>query len=1014
MRLPATLAVLVITLLSLYYPGVSSIAGAESQAIYEGSASQPLLCYVNTGTLGGAKVSEAGTASQFIAETASFGSTIQIDTGNKTYQVTVPRGEYGSSMIVLGVADNLTYPSSGGRVSLVIDTGHEDSLTAIRIGTLSYFDGQVSGIVWFKVDLEWSDDGSKWHYSNVFYNVSLREETIESPFQVFFAKGRYVRLNVTMLWTPDSGNRATGNAYLLAFIDAVLSQCYPYTPQAVVRYRIYEYYTSVNITLNTTPTGIEDYWYRTYKVDFPVNTSLALDTVNITDAPLSIENYNLTLIIDENGNPLPYKVNGNISVVMPMISQNITLIYLKHGKHQGAEWLPPDGLIWVFDFGDAIEQTGDFQGWIGYGTYYQTDINPDITYHDLSLHTLLTQNVYVASGGWYKTNLVLPPGRYYAGANILVSYRYTSFFGGRMQLIFYFREYNGTYKSAYLLNGRYTYYDGTVEGNITADTWGNKVYFTVRSYYARQNSQTWIRWAYILGIPSTSYNITVVGKGLVQSRDTVSASGEYYAVLPWFESPMLEPLDASNQTGYLSVTAGGTESFNMSQETSLNVTLTNIEGVDPYYSPSILIAPPNSSINASVLVEAPIPASFIVPDPPLVNTSVLFLLVTPSGVFSLANTTTNSTGYTPLVSLATPPSPVNATLIVVPLAWPYVIPVYTVLYVDTVTVAFRDQVVYLAKNSNTTEPFNATYTSLGLPFTGNITFNTSSPYITVDSPATATAGQGNLTIYSGNWSGRYQVTAVNASVAGLTFPATGTLNVTVTGARIIITVSPEGPPWYVYSNLTWTVKAVYDDGSPAVGDGYIEVEKDHYQVSNNTWNGAEENVLLTEIGYDNYLRAVLTEPTGDTVSNYSLVVAIPPGGNTTGNGTYSGVELMSFTIETYQQAGLKDGLIAVFYIALALAPFYLRRYTGLFKGPAGRIIWMGILLGFTIVTMVGRAQIPVEAYIVQTNNGTTIEPVYVDNPFLKIYIAPLTIELLVIIHDVIEILIGTYRRVTGW
>ena len=256
----------------------------------------------------------------------------------------------------------------------------------------------------------------------------------------------------------------------------------------------------------------------------------------------------------------------------------------------------------------------------------------------------------------------------------------------------------------------------------------------------------------------------------------------------------------------------------------------------------------------------------------------------------------------------------------------------------------------------------------------------------------------------------------------ISFPTQGNITVIVAGARIIITVSPAGPPWYVYSNLTWVVQALYDDGSQASGNGYIVVEKDGYEVSNITWAGELITIDLPEIGYDSYLKAVLVEPTGSIVSNYSLVVAIPKVNVSVGNITINatnltsggvGVELMSFQIETYQMAALKDGVLTMLFIGLALLPYMLRRYYRFFQGPIGLLIWTTVLFGITLTTMIGRSQIPIDAYVVQTANGTTIKPVYVDNPFVKAYMAPLIIEIMVIFHNIIQLMGDIMDRMMG-
>ncbi len=366
--------IIVLLILSLSFINNVAYSNNTTPILYEGKAVQPLLCYINTGEIRGLRVERQGSAHTFLARSYKFGARITIDTGNATYRLTVPKGEYGKKMITIGIADDLYYPGSGGRISVLIDTGHDNSLTAIRIGSFSYFDGKANGIVWFRLDVEWSNDRRHWNVSNIYYNVSVEEEKINVPQSVFFARGRFVRINITMIWAPDSGNRNTANAFFVAFIDSIISMCFPFTPEAMVKYRIYEYYTEANVSLGNVVSGVEDYIAVTYRVKFPIETRMALYTVDITDARLEIDGYNLSFIIDENGNPLPFKIwdNGAISIIVPMLSQNITLIYLKNGKQHGSEWLPPDGVVWFFDFGDAIEGRGVFQGWKGYGTYYQT------------------------------------------------------------------------------------------------------------------------------------------------------------------------------------------------------------------------------------------------------------------------------------------------------------------------------------------------------------------------------------------------------------------------------------------------------------------------------------------------------------------------------------------------------------------------------------------------------------------------------------------------------------------
>ncbi len=607
----------------------------------------------------------------------------------------------------------------------------------------------------------------------------------------------------------------------------------------------------------------------------------------------------------------------------------------------------------------------------------------------------------------------MPPGNYYVGANILVDYSYFNYFYGKVDLIFFFRENDGTYRSSYLLSGRYTSFDGTVYGNITAKKWGDQVYFTVRSSYSNRGSTLYIRWAYIIGVPSVDYGIAKLDEKHIKDRRDIRVNGVYYAVLPWFNSTELYQFDSKKNTGYIKVEAGGTTSFEMRQNSRVIINITQIYGSDPNYAPNIVIVPPGGSIKLSVEISAPYPSQYILPDPPLANTPILFAILTPEEIFDNTSQRTDDNGQVIGVVLNVPSYPNNNTLVVVPLAWPYTIPYFIPLYTDTITVVYDNSTIYMSKNSNKTIGFYAEYTNLKLPFIGTITFTTSSTSINVTNTSnTDDFGNGNMTIYSQDRSGRYSVSAVNGIVSGITYPATGELDVIVTGAHIIITVSPEGPPWFVYDNLTWTVKAVYDDGTEAVGNGSISVEKDHYKVSNESWNGEERNVTLTEIGYDSYLEAVLEEPTGEKVFNYSLVVAIPRT-NGTANSTLGGIELMSFHIEPYQQAGLKDGLITIILIALALAPFYLRKYAGFFKGSVGRIIWASLLLGLTLIIMIGRARIPVDAYITQTENGTTLIPVYKDNPFIKIYTAPLMIELLIIIYETINI-ITRLGKPKGW
>jgi len=52
-----------------------------------------------------------------------------------------------------------------------------------------------------------------------------------------------------------------------------------------------------------------------------------------------------------------------------------------------------------------------------------------------------------------------------------------------------------------------------------------------------------------------------------------------------------------------------------------------------------------------------------------------------------------------------------------------------------------------------------------------------------------------------------------------------------------------------------------------------------------------------------------------------------------------------------------------------------------------------------------------DAYIVQMPNGTTIEPVYSDNPFIHVYIAPIVFQLLVLMHNSIRLITRITRRI---
>lgn len=273
---------------------------------------------------------------------------------------------------------------------------------------------------------------------------------------------------------------------------------------------------------------------------------------------------------------------------------------------------------------------------------------------------------------------------------------------------------------------------------------------------------------------------------------------------------------------------------------------------------------------------------------------------------------------------------------------------------------------------------------------------------------------------------------VGAGPGGFVFTASAQ------SVEIIITPIPSSPPYYLYQPITWNIKAVYSDGTPAYGRGTIIVVKDHYIVENISWNGDPINVTLDSAGYVNLVNVSLAVPTWifppffvryTTYTNYSLIEAVYPynfscnctcnctnntsGTNNTGGGgaynssytgSYVGVQAMSLEIETLYQAGLHDGILAIVLVGLALLPLILKHYNKLFTGPVAVIIVEALLLGATIVLMGSRSMIMTNAYIVQTDNGTTIQPVYTSNPFLRVYIAPLLIETLVMIYYVVELL----------
>jgi len=903
--------------------GNGGVAYAQT-LLYEGIAYHKAYCYLNTGTLNNITYTMAGSASTINVSVTGFNETLTINTGATTYNVSTPMGVYGDSLIVAYIADDLNITGSGGRISLTIDTGH-NSTTAIRFAVSTFFDGNANGMVWYRADIEWSNDQVTWGGSTIFYNVSIINETIDLPYSIVYAHGRYIRLNMTMIWLPTTVTTTIGNAYMILYIDNIASLCWPATPRALVEYRIYDNMFDVNMTLPSPNYAIIDYIVRTYTINFTVESRNAIVHVNLT-APLQISNYNLTFILDHAGNTLQYKVDDtNIIIAMQAISQNITLIYTREGRVAGLQWLPPETVIMLFDFGDHIGVPAA-QGWVSYGDLAGTVVK-DPDRNDISLRSTVTLPSIRFSGGWTHNTAIIPEGNY----TIITSIRTQLnpiFFIDQISVYIDFYGTGGLVTSINLLSSTTFLTDDVYSTTISLSDTVNVINLFITGI-GNVGTSVWFRWLAVVGSHDIDYNASFIGQGTYMSEQTIILNGNYYVLLPYYQNVSM--MQYTDVTGYISIQPNTMLSISpplISPITNITSMASNVVMINDTII--VPISANMSNVRMQVLVEIIQLYAQVLPDPPLPNAHIIITLLNGTIPINVINTTTNTTGWA--TANITLPATGNYTLIILTIEWPYISSQRFTVIPDLVIVDFESNPYYQRKNTTKQVVFNARFKYSGLPFNGTITFTTH-PLIVLDSYTVATnvTGYGVLNLTTPAQSGIYWITAANAATGTILFPAEGNNTVVATGAKITITASPAHSPWYVYQAIRWTIQALYDDGKPAYGDGYIIVEKDTYVVSNLTWSGGATTITLDSAGYDNYLFVVLVEPDGSLVSNYSLVVALPRVnvsiGNVTvnGSGLLAGVEMMGVEIETYQMAALKDGLYVMILLALTLAPYLFQR-----------------------------------------------------------------------------------------